>query len=64
MASRPSYCNYSGVTYDILVSNIGATYDLADQLQSNREFGHFLVVSQSQVPWDFGVNLAWRFVMI
>ena len=38
--------------------NIGGTYDLADQLPSNREFGHFLVVSQSQVPREFGVNLA------
>ena len=44
---RPSYCEYSGVTYDPLVSNIGGTYDLADQLPSNHEFGHFLVVSQS-----------------
>ena len=43
----PSYCEYSGVTYDLLVSNIGGTYDLADQLPSNHEFGHFLVVSQS-----------------
>ena len=54
----PSYCEYSGVTYGILVSNIGGTYDLADQLPINREFGHFLVVSQSQVPREFGVNLA------
>ena len=23
------------------MSNIGGTYDLADQLPSNREFGHF-----------------------
>ena len=54
----PSYCEYSGVTYDLLVSNIGGTYDLADQLPINREFGHFLVASQSQVPRAFGVNLA------
>ena len=27
--------------------NIGGTYDLADQLPSNHEFGHFLVISQS-----------------
>ena len=40
------------------MSNIGGTYDIADQLTSNREFGHFLVVSQSQVPREFGVNLA------
>ena len=38
----PSYCEYPGVTYDLLVSNIGGTYDLTDQLPSNREFGHFL----------------------
>ena len=37
----PSYCEYSRVTYDLLVSNIGGTYDIADQLPSNREFGHF-----------------------
>ena len=43
----PSYCEYSGVTYDLLVSNIGGTYHLADQLPSNHEFGHFLVVNQS-----------------
>ena len=54
----PSYCEYPGVTYDLLLSNIGGTYDLADQLSSNREFGHFLVVGQSQVPREFGVNLA------
>ena len=53
----PSHCQYTGVTYDLLVSNIGGTYDLADQLQSNHEFGHFFVVSQSR---EFGVNLAWR----
>ena len=39
------------------MSNIGGTYDLADQLPSNREFGHFLFVSRSQVPREFGVNL-------
>ena len=38
---EPSYCKYSGVTYDLLVSNIRGTYGLADQLPSNREFGHF-----------------------
>ena len=54
----PSYCEYPGVTYDLLVSNIGLTYDLADQLPSNYEFRHFFVVSQSQVPREFGVNLA------
>ena len=43
---------------DLLVSNIGGTYDLADQLPSNHEFGHFFVASQSQVPREFGVNLA------
>ena len=53
-----SYCEYPGVTYDLLVINIGGTYNLADQLPSNHEFGHFLVVSQSQVPREFGVNLA------
>ena len=53
-----SYCEYSGVTYDLRVINMGGTYDLVDQLPSNREFGHFLVVSQSQVPREFGVNLA------
>ena len=59
MASRPEfYCEYPGVTYDPLVSNIGGKYDLADQLPSYREFGHFLVVSQSQVHREFGVNLA------
>ena len=54
----PSYCEYPGVTNDLLMSNIGGTYDLADQLSSYREFGHFLVVSQSQVSREFGVNLA------
>ena len=33
----PSYCEYSGVTYNLLVSNIGWTYDLADQLPRNRD---------------------------
>ena len=37
----PIHCEYSGVTYDLLLSNIGGTYDLADQLPSNHEFGHF-----------------------
>ena len=36
------YGEYSGATYDLLVSNIGGTYDLADQLPSNHEFGHIL----------------------
>ena len=27
----PGYCGYSGVTYDLLVSNIRGTYDLGDQ---------------------------------
>ena len=54
----PSYCECLGVTYDLLVSNIGGTYDLPDQLPSNYEFGHLLVVSQSQVPREFSVNLA------
>ena len=54
----PSYCENPGVTYDLLVGNIGGTYNLADQLPSNREFGHFSVVSQSQVPREFSVNLA------
>ena len=54
----PSYCEYSGVTYDLLVNNIGGTYDLADQLPGNREFGNYLVVSHSQVPREFDVNLA------
>ena len=50
---------YSGVTYDLLVSkHIGGTYDIADQLPSNHEFGNFLVVSLPQVPREFGVNLA------
>ena len=47
------HCEYSGITSDLLVSNIGGTYDLADQLPSNREFAHFLVVSQSH---GFGVK--------
>ena len=38
--------------------NIGGTYDLAEQLPSNREFGHFLVARLSQFPREFGVNLA------
>ena len=53
----PSYCEYSGVTYDLLVSNTGGTYDHADKLPSNHEFGQFFVVSRSQVPRKFGVNL-------
>ena len=40
------------------MSNIGGTSDRADQRPSNREFDHFLVESQSQVPREFGVNLA------
>ena len=40
------------------MSDIRGTYNLANQLQSNREFGHFLVVSQFQVPREFGINLA------
>ena len=55
MATRPELLR---VSYDLLMNNIGGTYDLADQLPSNREFGHFLVVGQSQVPREFGVNLA------
>ena len=34
------------------MSNIGWTYDLADQLLNNPEFGQFLVISQLQVPWE------------
>ena len=41
------------------MSNIGGIHDLADQLPINREFGQFLVVSRSQVPREFGVNLAY-----
>ena len=58
MARRPELLRVFGVTYDLLVNNIGGTYDFADQIPSNREFGHFLVVSQSRVPREFGVNLA------
>ena len=54
----PSYCEYSGLTYELLVSNIGGRCDLADQLPSDSEFGHFSIVSQSQVPREFIVNLA------
>ena len=46
----PSYCEYSGVTYDLLLSIIGGTFDLADQFPSNRQFGPILVVSQSPSP--------------
>ena len=53
-----SYCEYPGVTYDLLLSSIVGTYHLAEQLPSNREFRLFLVVSQSQVPREVGVNLA------
>ena len=53
MASRPAYCKYSGVTYDFMVSNTGGTYDLADQIPSNHEICHFLVVSKS-------LALQWR----
>ena len=35
------YGEYSGVTYDLLVTNVGGTYDLADQVPGNHEFGHF-----------------------
>ena len=41
-----------------LVNETDKFHDLADQLPINREFGHFLVVSQSQVRREFGVNLA------
>ena len=44
--------------YDLLVSIIGGTYDLADQLPSNCHFDHFLLISYFQVLWEFGVNLA------
>ena len=54
----PSYWEYSRVTYDLLVSNIGGTTDLADQLPSNCHLGHSLLVSQSQVIREFSVNLA------
>ena len=54
----PSNCEYPVVTYGFLVSNIGGTYDLADQLPINREFDNFFTVSQSQFPREFGVNLA------
>ena len=40
------------------MSNIIAVYNLVDQLPSNREFGHILVVSQSQAPREFVENLA------
>ena len=53
-----SYCEYSGVTYDLLVSDIGRTYDLVNQLQSNCHFGNYVLGSQSQVHQKFGVNLA------
>ena len=36
-----SHCEYSAITYDLLVSNIGGTYGLADQFPSKHEFGHF-----------------------
>ena len=45
----PSYCEYSGVTYNLLVSNIGGTNDLAHQLPSNREFGVNSVPNPSRV---------------
>ena len=51
----PRYCEYSGETYDLLVSNTGGLYDLVDHLPSNREFGHMLVVSRSQVPRKFNM---------
>ena len=50
----PSYCEYSWVTYDLLVSHIGGPYDLADQLPSNREFGHFF--GRKSVPSPSGVR--------
>ena len=60
----PSHCEYSRVTYDLLVSDIGGLYDLTDQLPSNHEFGNILVVSLSQVPREFGVNVALTSVLI
>ena len=56
MASRPELLRIS--RSNLLVSNMGGTYDLANQLINNGAFGHILVVSQSQVPREFGVNLA------
>ena len=50
----PSYCEYSRVTYDLLVSNIGGTYDRADQLPSNLGFGHFF--GRKSVPSPSGVR--------
>ena len=49
----PSYCEceYSGATYDLLVSNIGGTYYLADQLPINHEFGW-----RKSVPSPSGVR--------
>ena len=35
----PSCCEYSGVTYDLLVSDIGGTSDLSDKLSSGCHFG-------------------------
>ena len=46
----PSYCEYSGVIYDLLVSNMGGTYNLADQLTSLfMFFGRKPVLSPSGV---------------
>ena len=59
-SSTPSYCEYFGVTYDLLVSNIRGTYDLADQLLSNCHFGHLLLVSQAQVPRELHLFLLWE----
>lgn len=53
----PPYCECSGVTYDLPTSNIGGTYDLANQ-RNKCHFGQFLVVSQSQAGREFVVNLA------
>ena len=50
----PSYCEYSGVIYDLLVSNIGGTYDLTDQLPSDHEFGNFF--GRKSVPSPSGVR--------
>ena len=52
----PSYCKYCGLSYDLLVSNIRGTYDIVDQLLSNCEFGHFLVVSPSGVRCKPSIN--------
>ena len=55
-----SYCEYSEVTYDLLVSYIGGTYDLADWLTTSLAiFGRKSVPSPSGVRCKPSISQHW-----